>query len=174
MTEESDLYTHIQKFRPMAEKASGLLACDADDILHDAYILWVEYLERYTPKNDTNRHAAAYVFVRNVVADRLKRRKVETKYDESYQKDRLTPLEEVPSPEDDYLELELSEEMEKALESINPDQADAVWLHHVADVSVADIAMLKRVKVGTVLTRLHRGRKALAKALDNEWKKGVN
>jgi len=174
MTEESDLYTYIQKFRPLAEKASGRLSCDADDILHDAYIEGVSYVSRFEDGRMTNPHGLAFVLVRSIISNKIKRRKIETKYDESYQKDRLTPLEEVPSPEDDYLELELSEEMEKALESINPDQADAVWLHHVADVSVADIAMLKRVKVGTVLTRLHRGRKALAKALDRERKKGVN
>jgi RNA polymerase sigma-70 factor (ECF subfamily) len=64
--------------------------------------------------------------------------------------------------------------MEAALDSINEDQAHTIWLHHVADVSVADIALLTGVKVGTVLSRLHRGREGLRKGLDTERKKGVN
>jgi RNA polymerase sigma-70 factor (ECF subfamily) len=168
MTDESELYDIIQEFRPMAEKAAGRLSCDADDILHDAYVAWVSYLRKFPEMS--NPHGFAFVLVRNVITNRSRRRIIETKYDESYQRERLTPIEEVPSPEDDYLGLELSEEMSNALDSINEDQAHTLWLHHVADVSVADIALLTGVKVGTVLSRLHRGREGLKRKL----KKGVN
>jgi RNA polymerase sigma-70 factor (ECF subfamily) len=162
MTDESHLYDHIQRFRPMAEKAAGRLPCEAQDILHTAYVRWIEYIRKFQPPE--------LEMVRNTISNMMERQKTETKYDEPYQKERLSPIEEVPSPEEDYLDLELSEEMEAALGSINEEQAHTVWLHHVADVSVADIALLTGVKVGTVLSRLHRGREGLRR----ELKKCVN
>jgi RNA polymerase sigma factor (sigma-70 family) len=84
------------------------------------------------------------------------------------------PNEEIPPVEDEFILLELSPEMEAALDHINQDQANTLWLHYVAELTTQDIADLQRVKLGTVLSRLHRGREALRNRLDTERKKGVN
>ena len=52
-----------------------------------------------------------------------------------------------------------------ALRQINPDQRRAIVLHHLCDLSVADVAVETRVPVGTVKARLSRGRRALATLL---------
>ncbi|MEO3770747.1 SigE family RNA polymerase sigma factor [Micromonospora sp. B9E7] len=49
-----------------------------------------------------------------------------------------------------------------ALRQLPSEQREAVVLHHLADLSVADIALQTGVPVGTVKARLARGRKALA------------
>lgn len=49
-----------------------------------------------------------------------------------------------------------------ALRLLPADQRRALVLHHIADISVADIAVETGVPVGTVKARLARGRQALA------------
>jgi DNA-directed RNA polymerase specialized sigma24 family protein len=90
MTDESHLYDHIQRFRPMAEKAAGRLPCEAQDILHTAYVRWVEYIRKFQPPELENPDGFAYVMVRNTISNMMERQKTETKYDEPYQKRRTT------------------------------------------------------------------------------------
>ncbi|MGQ5260620.1 SigE family RNA polymerase sigma factor [Micromonospora sp. ZYX-F-536] len=52
-----------------------------------------------------------------------------------------------------------------ALRRLSPEQREAIVLHHLADLSVADIANQVGVPVGTVKARLARGRNALAPLL---------
>jgi DNA-directed RNA polymerase specialized sigma24 family protein len=99
MTDESDLYDLIQGFRPMAEKAAVRLPCEADDILHEAFVKWVQYVRRFAIPGREQESGFAFVLVRNTIADMIKRRKVETKYDEPYQKERLSlPRGGLPGP----------------------------------------------------------------------------
>ncbi|MEU7803050.1 SigE family RNA polymerase sigma factor [Micromonospora arborensis] len=49
-----------------------------------------------------------------------------------------------------------------ALRQLPMEQREAIVLHHLADLSVADIALHTGVPAGTVKARLARGRKALA------------
>ena len=171
-------YYAAQKWEPFADKASERTGVEGCDVIHDAYIKAVEYYGRYPEKfNDgraQNLSMLLFVIVRNTIASLVKHKKVERKYDHSVQHDILMPLEDIPSAEDDMLFLELSPEMERALEGINSDQADTLWLHYVADMKAQDIADVLRVPLGTVLTRLHRGRKMLKKAYKEENQKGVN
>jgi RNA polymerase sigma-70 factor (ECF subfamily) len=50
----------------------------------------------------------------------------------------------------------------RALQQLPPDQRRAIVLHHLCDLSVADIAAETGAPVGTVKARLSRGRAALA------------
>ncbi len=52
-----------------------------------------------------------------------------------------------------------------ALRRLNPDQRHALVLHYLCDLSVEQIAAETGSPVGTVKTRLHRGRAALAELL---------
>lgn len=54
-----------------------------------------------------------------------------------------------------------------ALTRIDPKQRRAIVLHHLADLSVADVARLENCPEGTVKARLVRGRAALAPLLDD-------
>ncbi|KAB1150409.1 SigE family RNA polymerase sigma factor [Micromonospora sp. AMSO12t] len=53
-----------------------------------------------------------------------------------------------------------------ALRQLPAEQRQAIVLHHLADLSVADIATQTNTPTGTVKARLARGRKALAALLD--------
>jgi RNA polymerase sigma-70 factor (ECF subfamily) len=53
----------------------------------------------------------------------------------------------------------------RALRQITPDQRRAIVLHHLCDLSVAEVAAETGVPHGTVKARLSRGREALAALL---------
>ena len=53
----------------------------------------------------------------------------------------------------------------RALRALPPEQRRAIVLHHLCDLSVADIALETGAPVGTVKARLSRGRAALAELL---------
>jgi RNA polymerase sigma factor (sigma-70 family) len=54
-----------------------------------------------------------------------------------------------------------------ALEEVDPDQREAVVLHYLADLPVADIAAQLGIPQGTVKSRLSRARDRLAGLLDD-------
>jgi RNA polymerase sigma-70 factor, ECF subfamily len=56
----------------------------------------------------------------------------------------------------------------QALQQLPTDQRRAIVLHHLCDLSLADIAVETGVAVGTVKARLSRGRAALAVLLTDE------
>jgi RNA polymerase sigma-70 factor (ECF subfamily) len=52
-----------------------------------------------------------------------------------------------------------------ALRTLPPGQREAIALHYLADLPITEVAELQRVTVGTVKSRLARGRTALARLL---------
>jgi RNA polymerase sigma-70 factor (ECF subfamily) len=76
-------------------------------------------------------------------------------------KDRLGTTEDVPGLED---RLDVIE----ALRALPSDQREVLALHHLADLTVADIGRELGLPEGTVKSRLSRGREALARALGTD------
>lgn len=60
---------------------------------------------------------------------------------------------------------ETSEAVRRALAALAPSYRDAVILYELHDLSYLDIAAICQVEIGTVRSRLARGRAALARAL---------
>ncbi len=74
------------------------------------------------------------------------------------------PLPEPPAP--DHAEAtELSIDVQRALLAVSEDFRVVLILHDVQDLPYEDIAAILGVPVGTVKSRLHRGRVALAREL---------
>lgn len=69
------------------------------------------------------------------------------------------------TPAEVIIEQSLSEDVEKALEAIPPDFRVAVVLCDVEGFSYKEIAEVLECPVGTVMSRLHRGRRLLHKEL---------
>jgi RNA polymerase sigma-70 factor (ECF subfamily) len=69
------------------------------------------------------------------------------------------------SPEQEILEAIPAEEVKKALEGLTDQFRMAVLLADVEGFSYKEIADITGVSIGTVMSRLHRGRKALQRAL---------
>lgn len=77
----------------------------------------------------------------------------------------VAQLADVADPDDVLANRELRLELRTALQSLEPEQRDAVILHDVTGLPYADIADRLGVAVGTVKSRIHRGHARLAGAL---------
>lgn len=79
--------------------------------------------------------------------------------------------ETMPDAEDDPSELLIREEQEaefmKALNQLPPPQRAALLLHFIEEFSLEEIAGITGVSLGTVKSRLHYGKKALRRLLED-------
>jgi RNA polymerase sigma-70 factor (ECF subfamily) len=69
------------------------------------------------------------------------------------------------NPEALLLQAALSEDVRQALNSLPEAFREAVWLRDVEELSYQEIATVLNVPIGTVMSRLSRGRRQLYKAL---------
>jgi RNA polymerase sigma-70 factor (ECF subfamily) len=76
------------------------------------------------------------------------------------------------SPYDEVLTRETQEMIEHALQGINPIFRSAVVLRDIEDLSYEDIAEILQVNLGTVKSRILRGRDGLRKALADRLQAG--
>ena len=77
------------------------------------------------------------------------------------------PLEPPPAP-DHADDTSLSIDVQRALRRVPPDFRVVMVLHDLQDLPQDEVAAILEIPVGTVKSRLHRGRVALAKALHAE------
>lgn len=68
--------------------------------------------------------------------------------------------------------VELRQDVARALASLSPEHREVIILRHFEELSYAEIAHAMGIPVGTVMSRLHHARKALAARL-HEWKDAV-
>jgi RNA polymerase sigma-70 factor, ECF subfamily len=102
----------------------------------------------------------------NLSKDHLRRRRLPTVPLEG---DDDAPMPEIVSqergPEDRAISSELSGVVEQALLKLAPERRAVVILHHVDEMSVEEISRLLGIPLGTVKSRLHRGRAELRNLL---------
>ena len=69
------------------------------------------------------------------------------------------------TPEEEAVEGETAALIREAIKEMEPSYGSVLKMHYFADMSVADIAAALGISVGTVKSRLSRGRALLAKSL---------
>jgi len=72
-----------------------------------------------------------------------------------------------PTPEDHVLQTSLSEDLQKAMNSLSPEQRLLITLADVEGVPYKDIADMLGKPVGTIRSRLHRTHKTIRARLEN-------
>ena len=147
-------------------------AADAEDLVQETYFRAYRGFGGF--KEGTNLKAWLYRILTNTYINQYrakKRRPDETELDEGedfYLYRRLGGLEAAGAdrtPETDVLESLPEDAVKEAVESL-PDQFRiAVLLADVEGFSYKEIAEITDVPIGTVMSRLHRGRKQLQKQL---------
>lgn len=131
---------------------------DAQDLVQEALIKVRKGLERYEPGSLEGWLAR---IVTNVFLDDVRRRKRRQTGALPDDPERVLP----PSPGADLVSTELSMPVQAALASLPPEFRVPVVLCDVADQSYEQIAMTLEIPVGTVRSRIHRGRRLLRAAL---------
>ena len=145
---------------------------DAEDLVQETYLKAYRGFGGFT--EGTNLKAWLYRILTNTYINSYrakKRRPDETELDEVedlYLYRRLGGLEAVTagrSAEDELMDFFTDQEVKDAIEALPEQFRMAVLLADVEGFSYKEIAEILDIPIGTVMSRLHRGRKALQKRL---------
>ncbi|MCX6515304.1 MAG: sigma-70 family RNA polymerase sigma factor [Actinobacteria bacterium] len=145
---------------------------DAEDLVQETYIKgWRSF---HTFQEGTNLRAWLFRIMTNTYINKYnaqKRKGTEVELDdveELFLYKRLGAIDQSQlssSAEDQMLELFTDDEVKNALESLPEDFRIPVLLSDVDGFSYKEIAEMLEIPIGTVMSRLHRGRKAMQKML---------
>jgi RNA polymerase sigma-70 factor (ECF subfamily) len=131
----------------------------ADDLVQETYLRAWKYFDSFDPA--TNCRAWLFRILRNVWADRWRKTRLEIPLNEIGE----AASEPYYDWEDEFLETEFSEEVAKALTEIPVEYRWAVLLADVQEFSYQEIANILSCPIGTVMSRINRGRRMLARLL---------
>ncbi|HWC64501.1 MAG TPA: sigma-70 family RNA polymerase sigma factor [Thermoanaerobaculia bacterium] len=143
---------------------------DAEDLVQETFFKAYKYYDKF--EEGTNLKAWLFKILKNTFINNYRKKKLEPKsvefsdIEDSFEKIvRNDPDEQPLDPESKYLAGIMDEGVKKALEALPPDYRMVVILADLEDVSYKEIAEILECPVGTVMSRLYRGRKLLEKAL---------
>jgi len=155
----------------MYSTAYGLTrnAADAEDLVQETFLR--AYRSFFQFREGTNLRAWLYRIMRNTFNTNYRKRKREpetvpvTDVDDWYLYSKMQESGLEPSAESSVLEALPDEEVQAALLSLPERFRTVVLLADVEGFGYAEIAEIAGAPLGTVMSRLHRGRKALEKRL---------
>lgn len=140
---------------------------DAEDLVQDTVVKALRFSKRFEP--GTNLKAWLFTILHNTFRNRVRDRRRNVVDANSAMVDeaaasphRGEPLE---TPEQILLRKTFDADLREALESLPDPFQEAVWLRDVDDLSYADIAKMLDVPIGTVMSRISRGRRLLFERL---------
>lgn len=150
-----DAPAYARELRPLLPRAGGYAYAllrsrsDAEDAVQAAALRGLERLSTYDPARPFR--GWWFAILRNGCLDQLRRR----------QSARTTPLDgDYPAPAQDpgfdWLRLD------QGIAALSPDHREILRLRYFADLSYAELAEALDIPAGTVMSRLHAARKALA------------
>jgi len=143
---------------------------DAEDLVQETYFKAYKYYDKF--EEGTNLKAWLFKILKNTFINNYRKRKLEPRsvdfaeIEDSFERIVRRDSNEQPSdPEADFFSGVLDEDVKRALESLPYDYRMVVILADLEDFSYKEIAEILDCPVGTVMSRLYRGRKLLEKAL---------
>ena len=154
---------------------------DAEDLVQEAYLRAYRFFDSY--KTGTNIKAWLFRILRNTFINRYRAARARP---ESVDFDKIEAIYERvvteehqsrnprPSPEDRVVHGVMDETIRKALAELPEEYRTVVLLTLVEDMAYKEVAEVLSIPIGTVMSRLHRGRKHLQTALwESAQKKGI-
>ncbi len=143
---------------------------DAEDLLQETYLKAFKYYKRYT--EGTNFKAWLFKIMKNTFINSYRRKKAQpSKVDFDEIQEGLEDSfggelgEGMADPESELMAVEMDHEVGEALRSLPHDYKVVVLLADLEGYAYKEIAEILGVPVGTVMSRLYRGRRMLERAL---------
>ncbi|WP_010099564.1 RNA polymerase sigma factor SigW [Ornithinibacillus scapharcae] len=143
-------------------------AHEAEEIAQEAFIRAYINIHSY----DERRKFSTWLYriATNLTIDRLRKRKPDYYLDAEVKGteglDMYSQLAaEDKLPEDELEELELQNYIQKQIAELPPKYRSIIMLRYLEDFSLQEISEILDIPIGTVKTRVHRGREALRKKL---------
>ena len=142
---------------------------DAEDLVQETYLKAFRAADSFTP--GTNLRAWLFTILHNTARNRARDRARDTVAVDSEVVERAA---EVPArggpaetPETLLLRDTLAPELQAAVDALPDAFREAVWLRDVEEFSYAEIANMLSIPVGTVMSRISRGRRMLFERLNH-------
>lgn len=147
---------------------------DAEDLVQDTYLKAFGAADRFEP--GTNLRAWLFTILHNTARNRFRDRARDTVAINSDVVDRAADAPppgsggggsgSVETPETLLLRDTLAPELQSAIDALPAAFREAVWLRDVEEFSYAEIAEMLGVPIGTVMSRISRGRHLLFERLN--------
>lgn len=159
-TWEEVVTEHSARVYRLAYRLTGNVH-DAEDLTHDVFVRVFRSLHTYRPGTF---EGWLHRITTNVFLDKMRRR----------QRIRIDALSEeaaarIPSrsvsPDQLYADTHFDDDIQKALAALSPDFRAAVVLCDIEGLTYEEVAETLGIKLGTVRSRIHRGRAQLRAAL---------
>src|SRR5215472_14157797 len=154
---ERDALPHLPALYRMARQLVGVEA--ADDLVQETFLRAWKYFDTF----DSASNCRAWLFriLRNVWIGRWRKSRLELPLAEAGEEQ----IELYYDWEGKFLREEMSAEVERALSELPSDYRLAVLLADVEELTYEEIARITECPIGTVMSRLNRGRKMLARLI---------
>jgi len=141
---------------------------DAEDVAQEAFIRAYVNIHRY----DENRKFTTWLYriATNLAIDRMRKRKPDYYLDAEIKgAEGLTMYSNLAIdealPEEEVIQLERSEYIHKEISALPPKYRFVIMLRYMEEFAVKEISQILDIPIGTVKTRLHRGREVLRKRI---------
>lgn len=134
---------------------------DAEDLTHDVFVRVFRSLSSYRPGTF---EGWLHRITTNVFLDKM-RRKQRIRFDALSDEAAGRLVSRSGSPEQIYSDTHFDDDVQRALDALSPDFRAAVVLCDIEGLSYEEVAATLDVKLGTVRSRIHRGRAQLRAAL---------
>ena len=134
---------------------------DAEDLTQEVFVRVFRSLDTYTPGTF---EGWLHRVTTNLFLDGA-RRKQRIRFDALSDERAARLRSNTPSPDLAYADMHFEDDVERALATLPPDFRAAVVLCDVEGLSYEEIAEILGAKLGTVRSRIHRGRAQLRAAL---------
>jgi RNA polymerase sigma-70 factor (ECF subfamily) len=140
---------------------------DAEDLVQDTYLKAFRAADTFTP--GTNLRAWLFTILHNTARNRLRDRFREPVLTDSETVERAAdvPSQDGETPETILMRETLGPELQAAVDDLPDAFRQAVWLRDVEEFSYAEIASMLNIPIGTVMSRISRGRRMLFTRLNH-------
>jgi len=169
---ESHMENSHRKVYNLAFRLTGNRA-DAEDLTQEAYFRAYRAYHEYQGDRPFENWILRIVTRLYLDLCRSRRRRVQTvSYDAGVRTDYADEVLEIqaadhqPNPEEALLTATISEPLERAMNSLKPDQRMLVMMADVEQRPYVEIADILGIPVGTVRSRLHRAHRKLREAME--------
>jgi len=159
---EAEALDHLPLLRRTALSLTARRA-DADDLVQDAYVRALQASPRLRP--DSNLRAWLLTILRNLARNHRRDTFRAQRHWEADSPTADAALAAAPataaSPEQRLLNRSVAPQLQQALEALPKSLRDAVWLRDVDELSYQEMAHRLKIPIGTVMSRISRGRRQL-------------